>query len=137
MKHQGNKLYLFLFVFCLAGYSWFFFAQESIVAKETVTLCPLKLTADLPCPSCGTTRSVSTLMDGHYLNALIINPLGWLAASFLLIVPFWIGFDIVSRSNSLLRAYAKMETLMQKPTVYIPAIALILANWIWNITKGL
>jgi len=137
MKQQGNKLYLFLFVFCLAGYSWFFFAQHEVEVNENVTICPLKLATDLPCPSCGTTRSVAALSSGEFLHSLAINPLGWLSMGFLIIVPVWIGFDLVRRSNSLFLAYGKMESVFKRPTVYIPAIALILVNWIWNIAKGL
>ena len=39
------------------------------------TLCPLKQITGHPCPTCGGTRAVLALLQGHFAEALWLNPL--------------------------------------------------------------
>ena len=40
-----------------------------------IVLCPLKRLTGIPCPTCGATRAVLTLVQGGFAEALQINPL--------------------------------------------------------------
>lgn len=40
-----------------------------------IVLCPLKRLTGIPCPTCGATRAVLTLVQGQFVGALQINPL--------------------------------------------------------------
>lgn len=51
--------------------------------------------------------------------------------------PFWIFYDVVSRKKTLLNAYIKTELFLNRKWIAIPAILIVMLNWIWNISKGL
>ncbi len=134
-----RKLYILLSVGLLAGYVLVFFeilSQKS--AKDTTPdLCLFKIVTGLPCPSCGSTRSVLSLINGNLMDAVKINPLGLIIAAILLFSPFWLAYDLITGRESLYRNYLKAEALLRRPLVAAPLILLLLANWVWNIAKGL
>lgn len=91
----------------------------------------------MPCPSCGSTRSVISIVNGKFSDALSINPLGYIIAVIMVLIPLWLLIDVLIKKKSLFKFYIKMETYLKKPQLAIPLIVLVLINWIWNITKGL
>ncbi|MGF1636390.1 MAG: DUF2752 domain-containing protein [Cyclobacteriaceae bacterium] len=97
----------------------------------------MKHATNIPCPSCGSTRSVVSLIHGEFIDALLINPLGYIVATIMLMMPIWILIDLVYKKETLYKLYQKMEVYLKKPQFAIPLIVLIIINWIWNITKGL
>jgi hypothetical protein len=138
MTHNRNQLYAILLIACASGYSWLFYnLTDNTNENSSVTVCLFKKLTSIPCPSCGTTRSVVLLSKGNFSEALFLNPLGYLAAFLLLIIPFWISIDIVRNRISLLVFYQKTETYLKKTTFAIPLLVLVVINWIWNIIKGL
>jgi len=134
-----NKLYILLLVACAAGYIWiagtFYYQLDG--KNEAFDVCLFKHATNIPCPSCGSTRSVLSLLEGNWIASVLINPFGLLIATFLLAAPIWILTDLFRRKNSFFDFYLKTEKYIQKPWVAIPLIALVALNWIWNISKGL
>jgi hypothetical protein len=121
----------------LAGYiwlAWSYFMEESLMAGHTDICIFRKLTA-LPCPSCGTTRSVLSLAGFNLSGALQHNPLGLPAALSLIVFPVWITGDLLLGKTSFMRFYRRTELLFRKKWVAAAFAVLILANWAWNILK--
>lgn len=138
MTRNRSRIYTLLFIICIAGYSWIYYnLSNNSNENSSVTVCLFKKLTSIPCPSCGTTRSVVLLSKSNFSDALFLNPLGYLASFLLLIIPFWIVLDITRNSMSLLDFYQKTETYLKKPTYAIPFLILVVINWIWNIKKGL
>lgn len=134
-----NKLYLLILVACAAGYSWITlnFIYQTDAKSTTFGVCLFKHVTSLPCPSCGSTRSVLSLVEGHWMSSLLINPLGLPLAIFLLTAPLWILADLFTGRSTFFNFYSATENYLKKPWVAIPLIALVVINWIWNINKGL
>lgn len=134
-----NKLYLILFIACSAGYIWLYYAfiPTDPAGNKTAEVCLLKHVTDIPCPSCGATRSIVSLLNGRYGDAFLLNPLGYVIALIMLVAPVWMAVDLARRSSSLFNFYKEIEAGLRKPKYAIPLIMLIVINWIWNITKGL
>jgi hypothetical protein len=139
MPLSRNKLYAVLFIACFAGYVWLYvnaftpyFAQN-----DQSAVCFIKHVTNIPCPSCGSTRSVLFILQGHFLQALAINPLGFLLIILLLLIPCWMLYDFFKQKNTLLEFFQKAEIRLKQKRIAIPAIILLLANWFWNIYKGL
>lgn len=127
---------MLLFFACLAGYSWIAFKIQT----HTTTLysgCIIKYVTNKPCPSCGTTRSILSILHGDIERALWINPLGFLAFGFLLIVPIWLLVDVISKRQSLMNYYVKAIHLLKNRKIAILLILLIAFNWIWNLYKDI
>lgn len=132
MNLPKGRIYPLLFFSCIAGYAWIFFNWQT---KTALTVCPMKSITGIPCPSCGSTRSVLAIFKGAFQEALWLNPIGFLVAFVLIISPIWMAFDTFSQRNTLEQAYEIAEKTLRKPTVFIPLILLLLANWIWNLQK--
>lgn len=138
MTRDRNKLYSLLFIACAAGYIWLYFGLNNYnAANGAVEVCLVKHFTNIPCPSCGSTRSVISLTHGDFMAALQINPLGYVVASIMLIAPLWLALDVIKKRNTLFLVYRKMEDYLKRPQYALPLIVLVVANWIWNITKGL
>lgn len=122
----------------MAGYIWLYFSTTSnITENNSVEVCLIKHVTNIPCPSCGSTRSVILLTKGNFVEALGLNPIGYLVALIMLVAPIWIVADMIFRDNSLFKCYQKIENQLKKPKYAIPLILLVIINWIWNIKKGL
>lgn len=132
---KPTKLYIIVIGACMAGYIWLGF--QSCLPSDEVGLCLIKQSTNIPCPSCGTSRSILSISKGDFHKAFLWNPLGYLSLFIMLISPFWILMDWISNKTTFFKAYQYIENQFKKPIIYIPSIVLILANWIWNILKGL
>ena len=138
MSLHRNRLYSLLFTACLAGYTWLYFSiTKNITENKSVEICFIKHLTNIPCPSCGSTRSIISLTKGDFIGALNINPIGYLVALIMLVAPLWILADTIMNKNTLFDLFQKIETLLKRPMIAIPLILLVIINWIWNITKGL
>ena len=138
MTYKKTKFYYFIFSGCLAGYLWLYWeTSHAFQSHEATSLCLLKHTTGIPCPSCGSTRAVISILHGDFFQALSWNPLGYLLLLLLIILPVLIFFDSIFKKDSLLRFYGKVEMLLLTKKIAIPALVLILLNWYWNIQKGL
>jgi len=138
MTLDRNKLYAILFIACLAGYIWLYFSiTKKITENKSVQLCLIKRVTNIPCPSCGSTRSVISLTKGDFIRALNFNPIGYLVAIIMLTAPIWIISDTIKKTKTFFNFYLKIETYLKRPKIAIPLLLLVISNWIWNITKGL
>ena len=138
MTISRGRLYTLLLISCMAGYIWLFWGiKTNFTEKETVEVCLIKHTTNIPCPSCGSTRSVIAITEGNFFDALQINPLGYVIAIIMILAPVWVLSDLIIKKETLFKFYTKFETYLGKPIIAIPLIMLIIINWIWNIAKGL
>lgn len=135
---QRTRLYKIVFSACVAGYAWLFahtlFYQP---AMEDNTMCLIKYISGIPCPSCGSSRSVLAILQGNFMEAFLWNPFGYFITAILILSPIWIIFDLMSSGNSFLRVYDKVEKCIRNKWIAIPAVLLLAANWVWTIAKGL
>jgi len=97
----------------------------------------IKKISSMPCPSCGSTRSVLSLLDGRILDAIYLNPFGLPILAFLICIPCWIAWDFISQTKSLYVLYGYIEKEIQKKPYPLILIFLVIGNWIWNIKKGI
>ncbi len=133
-----NKLYTLILSACVAGYAWLAYSNHFTRFSDTGTgMCFIKHVSGIPCPSCGSTRSVLAILHGDVIGAFLWNPFGFILLAFLLLVPAWIIFDLFTRKNSFLHFYQQTEIFLKRRKVAWLAIAIVSANWIWNIHKGL
>jgi len=132
------KLYAILLIACTAGYIWTFYGMTKLRTEEkTVGVCLFKHATNIPCPSCGSTRSALSLLNGDFSKALYFNPFGIVIVLIMLIAPVWILFDVATKKITLLKLYEQTEKILKKPKIAVPLVLLVVINWIWNITKNL
>lgn len=137
MASNRNKLYLFLMLVSLAGYFWILFNLKATKHEiPGMNVCLFKHLTSIPCPSCGTTRSVMFLLQARFSEAFFSNPLGFLMLPFLVLIPPWIALDWLRHQSSLYGLYHKAELIVQKKAIVWLLVILILINWIWNIVKN-
>lgn len=138
MTQDKNRLYIIIFLACLAGYVWiYWFLINTTRSTLSFEVCFIKHISNIPCPSCGSSRSVISIIQGNFLEALRINPLGYIISIIMIVSPAWIIVDLVFKIKSFYNAFLLMESIFKKYLVSIPLILLLIINWIWNIYKGL
>lgn len=136
MQSRKSRVYSFFIGLLILGFSWIVFTFFS-GSKLNLIVCPIKSITGFPCPSCGSTRSVLELLRGDFLEAIYINPLGILLFFLALICPIWLIYDLITKQETLWVFYNKFESWISQKKIAIPLIIFVLANWIWNICKGL
>jgi len=138
MPIQKYKIYTLIFTACMAGYIWLYILL-SIKQTEVnnINVCFIKRMTDIPCPSCGSSRSILYLINGEFLQSVLTNPLGLIIITIMIASPLWILFDLATKKESLYYIYSQIEIQLRKKEYAIPCILLVILNWIWNIKKGL
>jgi len=134
-----NKLYSLLLIACFFGYMYLGFSilnsQKNLIPG--IKGCLFKNITTIPCPSCGTTRSIQLLIEGQFFEARMVNPFGFIVAFMMLTVPFWIFADLLLKKQTLFNSYQKTEHFIRTKWIATILIMLVLLNWIWNIYKNL
>jgi len=131
-----NKLYLIVIIACFSGYLYLLFTTYYSEVGQ-ISVCMIKNATGYPCPSCGTTRAAQALYKGDLIGSFLFNPFGIIISFALLVLPFWIGFDLAIKKQSFYVAYNKMGVVLKQKKIAIPLIILVVLNWIWNIYKEL
>ena len=131
--------YIRLAALTAAGYVWLSWnILHGLARGGTETICLFKRVTHVPCPSCGTTRALMELLHGNILASVSVNPLGVIMSAALLLTPLWIAIDLIRRDESLLRTYRSGEKMIAGNLwLSVPTACCVIANWAWNITKGL
>jgi hypothetical protein len=97
----------------------------------------IKQVSGIPCPSCGSTRSLLSIINGNFIDSIMYNPIGIILGGILAITPIWLAKDIISNKSTLFNFYLKTEQLFTKRIITIPSIVIVTINWLWTIHKGL
>ena len=63
-------------------------AVRPLIPVEFVPPCPLKTITGIPCPMCGMTRGVTSLVHGDFAHALLMNPASYLAVALAVLLLF-------------------------------------------------
>ena len=133
-----KRLYPLVVLASLVGIAWLA-ANFFIPRLESLDthICLFRLVTGIPCPACGSTRSILSLIHGDVIGSLYWNPAGLVLLLSLIVFPLWILYDTMLGRETFLKFYRGFEKFLLQKWVLIPAVALILVNWAWNIFKGL
>lgn len=133
---KPKNVYLLLTITCLLGWAWLLHSFIFQKYDVGVNVCLSKHITSIPCPSCGTTRSVMALFQEDVFKAMYWNPIGIVASCVLVLVPFLLLYDWIFKKKTIYKVYLRAEETLSKPLFYIPLCVLVLLNWFWNIYKG-
>lgn len=136
MLESRRNLYGLLALFCVAGYVWMTLNIDRRFETHVGPVCVFKKVTTLPCPSCGSTRSMKAILEGDLVAGFSWNPMGYLLLVMLLVVPWWLLYDLLMKRDTLHRVYRQAEQMVLKPVILWPGLVLVIVNWIWNIVKG-
>lgn len=96
-----------------------------------ITVCPIKLMFNIPCPACGTTRAIKLAFDGRIIDGILMNP------NIIITASIAIGAPIILVAKLLFdRDYMKNidHCLCRKP-IGISLTIIELSIWIYNIAR--
>ena len=97
-------------------------------------LCPLHALTGIPCPTCGTTRSVAALLQGRTHQAFLLNPL---STTLLFGISIYVLYAAVVVALRLPRLRWEPLTATESRWLRIAVIILIASNWAWLIHRGI
>ncbi len=97
--------------------------------KNEISFCVFKNITGIPCPSCGLTRSVISLLHGNIIQAVLYNPFFFIG--FLLLILFTIAGILI---RFIFKIKIKIDlNRIEKISIVLILIILLLANWIYLI----
>jgi len=131
-----KNLYFLVWTLGASGYLWLYYNYNLVTSTKT-SWCVTKKITGYPCPACGSTRSVISILEGDLYQAALLNPFGFLVLLILVLFPLWVLVDILFKKESFYEFYIKIENRLRNKYVAIFGGIIILLNWIWNINKGL
>lgn len=136
MIYEINKLYHIILILALIGHIWLYYVYTPKNSElKTLNVCLIKYFTSMPCPSCGVTRSIISIINGEFKKAFELNPIGYIISVILIILPPWIIFDIINKRITFFIFYLKTVKYINNIKIAIPLFLLIIMNWIWNIIK--
>ena len=101
--------------------------------------CPFKTVTGIACPGCGTTRGFYAIIMHHDVSEAIVryNAFSVIELPLMVLVAIMFVIDIALQQHWLYDFCLKVDAALKRKWVIIPTILLIIANWGWNIWKGL
>lgn len=133
-----RNLHIVVLAFSLAGFSWLAWNAFDNSGGHATPVCLIKAVTGIPCPSCGTTRAMVSLVQGRIVDSIFENPFGILLAAALALFPCWVVVDSLLGTSGFYRFYGWVERLFASHVwVAAAGAGVVLLNWIWNIAKGL
>jgi hypothetical protein len=99
--------------------------------QDVLPSCPFRSFTGIPCPTCGTTRSLVLLAHGDIAGSLVLNPLFSLAIISALIFFFASLARLPFNRSSLTLTYTRREGSLLRTGI----TAFVLANWIYLIVN--
>lgn len=130
MRINLKLKYLGIILGLITGY---FFLLNFSSWLEGHTVCIFKIATGVPCPACGSIRATLLLMQGEIWESVLTNPLGIVTNIVIIISIIWMIIDILKHKETYVPFLQKDWNKKIKITVFL----IIIANWIWNIEKGL
>ena len=71
------------------------------------------------------------------VQAFLINPLGIVLAVLMTVVPVWLLLDAVRGRSTLYVFFNRVDQTLRRRAAFIAFAGLVLANWCWNLFKGI
>jgi len=136
MRLLSQRFYKYILLFHLTAGLWAGL-QFFHLLPSSFSVCPLKSIAGIPCPGCGTTRAGIAFLNGHFFEALLINPVGLVVSVIMMLAAILLVVDLATGRPRLKNFFIAADHFIKKPAVFVPIITLILLNWGWSITKAL
>lgn len=133
-SNEIKRFYFLVSALLIVGWTWtLYYTYKDLPPDDSnFSMCLVRSVTGLPCPSCGTTHSISALLSGKFLIAARYNLLGYLALIFMIIFPLWILTDAIQSKQSLYNNFIYIKS--KKSIIYL-FLTLIAINWIWNLCK--
>lgn len=129
-----RAFYLLAGALCALGYAWIAVSWQSAGGSSP---CLFRWLTGVPCPACGSTRALRALLQGDVAQAFLINPNGILLALLLAGVPVWLVCDGLRRKATLFALFCRIDRALRRPAWLAVLVVLVLADWIWNLYKGI
>lgn len=132
---NSKKIYILLTGLTVLGYMYIL-ASFAGLFTEDIQSCLFHRVTGIPCPSCGSTRGMKELIQGHYSEAFAMNVLCYVQALFLLLYPLLLLADLVLKKRWVCQSYVWTIRMINQPFIASVLILFILINWIYLILSG-
>ena len=129
MRFSYKYKYLVIIILLISGYFLLFYSN----ALTNQSFCIFKHITGIPCPSCGSTRATLLLFHGEFGKSISLNPFGIITNILILVSIAWMLKDIIISRDTFLPFLKKTLDIRIQYVILV----IVVANWIWNIAKGL
>lgn len=140
-----RTFYSFAIAGPVAGAIYLWWVRAKILATDIsgatdlpdLLVCPINRVTGIPCPSCGTSRTILQILEPDLIQSSLFNPLGIIVLTALVVFPIWTLRDLIRGERSMYRTAGAGEQLVRSNRILRYALlALIAAIWIGLLLQG-
>jgi hypothetical protein len=106
------------------------FSTQTNGFSEGPIFCPIRLATGLPCPACGTTRSIGSIAIGNFEQAWALNPLGFF--TFALVIAWAVKPGLIANLLDYINVLTARINLFKQ---FLIIILLYICMWIITIFR--
>ena len=100
-------------------------------------VCPINSVTGIPCPSCGTSRTILQILEPDLIQSSLFNPLGIIVLTAVVVLPIWTLRDLIRGERSMYLTAGTGEQLLQSNRILRYALlALIATIWLGLVLQG-
>jgi hypothetical protein len=129
-----GALYRLVAITCTVIYTWvgFNLTKASITGQFAPEVCLFKRTTGVPCPFCGTTRSIMSILKGEWVQSILLNPLGLILTCIAVILPIWMLVDYLRGANSFYNLFNAIAHRFSFRGFMLLILFIIAMLWVWQ-----
>lgn len=134
-KAQPEDRVGFLIVFAVISlvFGLCYLLADGKISFDSYGGCAFERNYNLPCPTCGMTRSITAFMQGKVISSLVLQPAGGLGCIVLAIVAF---FSLLSAMLGLNFSFLPPVRIWQTGRITLAAAAVFVIGWAIMLTKA-
>ena len=131
-----SELYRFSYGVIALGWAYVL-GLFSFLKASAIEFCLVKTILNIPCPSCGVSRGVMSLIKGDFQAGFLYNPLSYVVLGMMIFIPILLLIDLVKSSSLYYDTYCFVESKLKNPKLATSVGILFSIIWIWNINRGI
>ncbi len=134
MKTSHFTFYRMIALLCALFYAFIFLIRKVNLGSPG-TDCFFVKVFGIPCAGCGGSHAIQHLMSGHWIEAIVFNPLAVLVHIGFMITSGFLLFDVVFNKQYLVYGMNKMHRYLQLRCVSILLALMLIIFWMYNLIR--
>ena len=134
VKYQIRSNQIIYLGILITGFIWV--AINLLTSGTSATICLLKNTTGISCPTCGITDSILFFLSGDFQSSFMANPIGIPFAFMLLGIGLSASRQLVFKRRSIWQLFESYERWIKNHIIFIYAgLLILLLNWIFILIR--
>lgn len=132
-SHEERISFLAVFLVISIIFAFFYLLARGYIHLDSFGECAFKRNYDLPCPSCGMTRSITAFMQGKIIKSLLLQPASAIGCITLVLTAF---FSLLSGLLGVNFRFLPPVRMWQTGRILLIGIIILVIGWSVTLTRA-